>query len=158
MSIVAQVIAQSDDAARFLSRTELDKLDNFFKSGSQRLRIAQVLAQNEQKIVEEGSQRFWKIVPNTPSNSGNPQKTALCQRDQSWYLRLISYAVLAGNTKPLEDIGVDGMREMYTSLGVPVKNIGTCMRCLKEVASGMMSGEEAAIVGPYFDYLIRAMY
>ncbi|MDM9385041.1 allophycocyanin subunit alpha-B [Chlorogloeopsis sp. ULAP01] len=158
MSIVAQVIAQSDNAARFLSRTELDKLDNFFKSGETRLRVAQILAQNEQNIVEEGSRRFWKIVPNTPSNSGDPNKTALCQRDQSWYLRLITYAVLAGNTKPLEDIGVDGMREMYTSLGVPVSNIGTCMRCLKEVASGMMNREEAAIAGPYFDYLIRAMY
>lgn len=158
MSIVAQVIAQSDDANRFLSNTELDKLQDFFRTGEQRLKVAQILTQNEQKIVEEGSRRFWQVVPNTPSNSGDPKKTALCQRDQSWYLRLITYAVLAGNMKPLEDIGVDGMREMYTSLGVPVSNIGNCMRCLKEVASNMMSSEEAAIAKPYFDYLIRAMY
>lgn len=158
MSIVAQLIAQSDDANRFFSSTELNKLQDFFKTGETRLRVAQILGQNEQKIVEEGSQRFWKVVPNTPSNSGDPKKTALCQRDQSWYLRLITYAVLAGNMKPLEDIGVEGMREMYTSLGVPVTNIGNCMRCLKEVATGMMNREEADVVKPYFDYLIRAMY
>jgi allophycocyanin-B len=158
MSLIAQVIAQSDEADRFLSRTELDKLQDFFKTGETRLKVAQILAQNEQKIVEEGSQRFWKVVPNTPSNSGDPKKTALCQRDQAWYLRLIAYAVLAGNTKPLDDIGINGMREMYVSLGVPVSNIGSCMRSLKEVATGLMSREEADLVKPYFDYLIRAMY
>lgn len=158
MSLIAQVIAQSDEADRFLSRTELDKLQDFFKTGETRLKVAQILAQNEQKIVEEGSRRFWKVVPNTPSNSGDPQKTALCQRDQAWYLRLITYAVLAGNMKPLDDIGINGMREMYVSLGVPVSNIGSCMRSLKEVATGLMSREEADLVKPYFDYLIRAMY
>ena len=158
MSLVAQVIAQSDDSERFFSSTEITKLQDFFNSGEQRIRVAQTLMQDEQKIVEEGSQRFWNQCPNTPSNSGDPQKTALCQRDQSWYLRLISYAVLAGNMKPLEDIGIDGMREMYTSLGVPVNNVGRCMRCLKEAASTRMSGEESSIAAPYFDYLIRAMY
>ncbi|MGF1482667.1 MAG: allophycocyanin subunit alpha-B [Cyanophyceae cyanobacterium] len=158
MSLVAQAISQSDDAGRFLSSTELTNLQDFFNSGEQRIRIAQALMQNEQKIVEEGSQRFWDQCPNTPSNSGDPQKTALCQRDQSWYLRLVSYAVLAGNMKPLEDIGIYGMREMYTSLGVPVTNVGRCMRCLKQAAANRMSSEEASIVAPYFDYLIRAMY
>jgi allophycocyanin-B len=148
VSIVAQTIAQSDEANRFFSSAEITKL---------RLKIAQILMENEQKIVQEGSQRFWAQRPNTPSNSGNPKKTALCQRDQAWYLRLISYCVLAGNVKPLEDIGIDGMREMYVSLGIPLANLNTAMRCLKEVASGLMSSEEAAIASPYFDYLIRSM-
>jgi allophycocyanin-B len=157
VSIVAQTIAQSEEANRFFSSAEITKLQDFFNSSEKRLRVSQILMQNEQKIVQEGSQRFWAQRPNTPSNSGNPQKTALCQRDQAWYLRLVSYCVLAGNVKPLEDIGVDGMREMYVSLGVPLANLNVAMRCLKEVASGMMNSEEAAIAAPYFDYLIRAM-
>ncbi|MEN9247373.1 MAG: allophycocyanin, partial [Gloeomargarita sp. GMQP_bins_69] len=120
MSIVAQVIAQSDAADRFLSSAELNKLEEFFSKGALRIQVAQKLAANERKIVEEGSRRFWAKCPNTPSNRGDAQKTALCQRDQAWYLRLISYCVLAGNDKPLEDIGLNGMREMYTSLGVPL--------------------------------------
>lgn len=58
MSLIAQVIAQSDEADRFLNRTELDKIQDFFNTGETRLKVAQILAQNEQKIVEEGSQRF----------------------------------------------------------------------------------------------------
>ncbi|MGF1492168.1 MAG: allophycocyanin subunit alpha-B [Microcoleaceae cyanobacterium] len=157
MSIVAQVIAQSDDANRFLSSAEITKLEDFFSSSEKRIRVAQLLKDNEQKIIQDGSQRFWAQRPNTPSNSGDPQKTALCQRDQAWYIRLVSYCVLAGNLKPMEDIGVDGMREMYISLGVPLANLKLAMRCLKEVASGLMSSEEAAIAAPYFDYLIRSL-
>jgi len=156
MSIVAKVIAQSDQANRFLSSAELTKLQDFFGSGTLRVQAAEKLSKNQDKIVDEGSKRFWSQCPNTPSNSGNPQKTALCQRDQGWYIRLISYCVLAGNAKPLEDIGLDGMRDMYVSLGVPLANLKVAMRCLKEVTLGMLSSEEGALVAPYFDQLIRA--
>lgn len=156
MSIVAKVIAQSDRADRFLSSAELTQLQDFFGNGAIRISAAQKLAANQQKIVDEGSKRFWSRCPNTPSNSGNPKKTALCQRDQGWYIRLVSYCVLAGNSKPLEDIGLDGMRDMYVSLQVPLANLKLAMRCIKEVAMGLLSAEEAALAGPYFDQLIRA--
>ncbi|MGD1907316.1 MAG: allophycocyanin subunit alpha-B [Leptolyngbyaceae cyanobacterium] len=156
MSIVAKVIAQSDQSDRFLSNAELTQLQDFFANGTVRVSAAQKLAANEQKIVDGGSKRFWAQCPKTPSNSGNPQKTSLCQRDQGWYIRLVSYCVLAGNAKPLEDIGLDGMRDMYVSLRVPLANLKVAMRCLKEVAMGLLSSEEAALAGPYFDQLIRA--
>lgn len=156
MSIVAKVIAQSDQASRFLSSAELTQLQDFFSNGTTRVSASQKLAANQQKIVEEGSKRFWAQCPNTPSNKGNAQKTSLCQRDQGWYIRLVSYCVLAGNAKPLEDIGLDGMRDMYVSLRVPLGNLKVAMRCLKDVAMGLLSSEEAALAGPYFDQLIRA--
>ncbi|WP_204106601.1 MULTISPECIES: allophycocyanin subunit alpha-B [Spirulina sp. CCY15215] len=156
MSLIAQVIAQSDEADRFLSSTELTKLQDFFNKGQLRITVAQKLAANEQKIVDEGSKNFWSKCPKTPSNSGKPEKTALCQRDQGWYIRLVSYCVLAGNDKPLEDIGLDGMRDMYVSLGVPLANLRIAMGSLKDVAAGMMTGEEMALAAPYFDRLIRS--
>ena len=156
MSMVAKVRAQSDRANRFLSSAELTQLQDFFNNGSLRISASQKLSENEQKIVDEGSKRFLSQCPNTPSNSGNPQKTALCQRDQGWYIRLVSYCVLAGNAKPLEDIGLDGMRDMYVSLGVPLANLKMAMRNLKEVAMGILSSEEGALAAPYFDQLIRA--
>lgn len=156
MSIVAKVIAQSDRSERFLSSAELTQLQDFFNNSSVRISAAQKLAANEQKIVDEGSKRFWAQCPNTPSNSGNAQKTSLCQRDQGWYVRLVSYCVLAGNSKPLEDIGLDGMRDMYVSLRVPLANLKLAMRCLKAVAMDCLSSEEASLAAPYFDQLIRA--
>lgn len=156
MSIVAKVIAQSDRADRFPGSRELTQLQDYFNKGNLRLSAAQKLAANQQEIVDQGSKRFWEQCPNTPSNRGNAQKTSLCQRDQGWYIRLVSYCVLAGNSKPLEDIGLDGMRDMYVSLNVPLPNLKIAMRCLKDVAMGFLSSEEAGLAGPYFDQLIRA--
>jgi allophycocyanin-B len=156
MSIVAKVIAQSDQADRFLSSAELTQLQDFFSNGTVRISASQKLAANQQKIVDDGSKRFWAQCPNTPSNRGDSQKTSLCQRDQGWYVRLVSYCVLAGNSKPLEDIGLDGMRDMYVSLQIPLGNLKVAMRCLKDVAMGLLTSEEAALAGPYFDQLIRA--
>lgn len=156
MSIVAKVIAQSDRAARFPGGTELTQLQDYFNNSSVRISAVQKLAANQQKIVDNGSKRFWEQCPNTPSNRGDSTKTALCQRDQGWYIRVVSYCILAGNAKPLEDIGLDGMRDMYVSLGVPLANLKIAMGCLKDVAMGLLSSEEAALAGPYFDQLVRA--
>ncbi|MEM9978326.1 MAG: allophycocyanin subunit alpha-B [Cyanobacteria bacterium P01_D01_bin.2] len=156
MSIVAKTIAQSDTSDRFLSSAELTQLQDFFNDGAVRISASQKLAANQQKIVDEGSKRFWEQCKNTPSNSGDPQKTALCQRDQGWYIRLVTYCVLAGNSKPLQDIGLDGMRAMYVSLGVPLANLKLAMRSIKTVALSGLTSEESALAAPYFDELIRA--
>jgi allophycocyanin-B len=156
MSIVAKAIAQSDEANRFLSSAELSKVEEFFRTANARLSAAQKLEANQQAIVDEGSKRFWSQCPDTPSNRGNAQKTALCQRDQGWYIRLVSYCMLAGNSKPLEDIGLDGMRDMYISLEVPLGNLKVAMRCIKDVAMSKLTPEEGALAAPYFDQLIRA--
>ncbi|MEL6402133.1 MAG: allophycocyanin subunit alpha-B [Cyanobacteria bacterium J06607_6] len=157
MSIITQAIANADREARYLSRGELEAISHFFDAGKQRLRIASVLTSNVQLIVEQGSQRFWQRCPLTPSNSDNPRFQASCLRDQGWFLRLISYAVVVGDIDPLQASGVRGVKEMYTSLEIPLNNVAECMGCLKEVALSLLSIDDAAEVAPYFDYLIEGL-
>ena len=157
MSLVAEVIFQSDESNRLPNDMEIRRLEDFFNTGEQRLRIAKTLAENEQKIVQQGSQKFWQRCPKTPSNSGNPTFTALCQRDQGWYVRLVAYCVLGGNGQPMEEIGIIGMREMYISLGVPLANLAIAMTCVKKEALDLLGSADAALAAPYFDQIIRAL-
>ena len=157
MSTITQAIATADREVRYLSKGELDTIALFFQEGNQRLRIVSILNNNVDEIVEKGAQRFWQRCPITPSNTDNPTFQASCLRDQSWFIRLISYAVAAGDVDPLESSGVRGAKEMYLSLGVPLRNLADCMRSLKEVTLDMLSVEDAAEVGPYFDYLIAGL-
>ncbi|MGD1951244.1 MAG: allophycocyanin [Leptolyngbyaceae cyanobacterium] len=157
MSIITQAIANADRETRYLSQGELDSIRLFFQDGQQRLRIAYILTQNVQTIVEKGSQRFWQRHPITPSNSGNPTFRSSCLRDQSWFIRLISYAVVVGDIDPIQLSGVRGVKEMYLSLEVPLRNVAECMRCLKEETLELLSLEDAAEVAPYFDYLIQGL-
>ncbi|MDB9526397.1 allophycocyanin subunit alpha-B [Oscillatoria sp. CS-180] len=157
MSIITQAIANADREARYLSRGELDAIQHFFAEGNQRLRIAAVLTSNADSIIESGSQRFWQRCPVTPSNSGNSNFRSSCLRDQGWFLRLISYAVVVGDIDPLQASGVRGVREMYLSLEIPLKNVAECIRCIKEAALELLVTEDAAEVAPYFDYLIQGL-
>jgi allophycocyanin-B len=157
MSIITRSIATADRESRYLSVGELHAIQDFYEQGRDRLRLASILSQNEQAIVEQGSRRFWERCPITPSNCGNPIYRASCLRDQSWYVRLVTYAVIAGDIEPIEQSGIRGAKAMYLSLGVPLENLVNCLKCLKETALSLLSLEDAIEVAPYFDYLIEGM-
>jgi allophycocyanin-B len=160
MSVVSQLILQADDDLRYPSTGELNTIKEFLETGEQRMRIAATLAENEKKIVTEASKQLWQKRPDFIAPGGNAygeRQRALCLRDYGWYLRLITYGVLAGDKEPIEKIGLIGVREMYNSLGVPVPGMVESIRCLKTAALNLMSAEDAAEASPYFDYIIQSM-
>ncbi len=160
MSVVTQVILNADDELRYPSSGELRSIQDFLTTGSQRVRIAALLADNEKKIVQEASKTLWKKRPDFIAPGGNAygeKQRALCLRDYGWYLRLISYGVLAGDKDPIEKIGLIGVREMYNSLGVPVPGMVESIRSLKTASLALMSDEDSTAAAPYFDYIIQSM-
>lgn len=157
MSIVKQVILNADEEVRYPSPSEIRMIQNFCKTGDERIRLAAILAKNENKIIEKAIQKFWKRCPRTPSNTGNARKTEAAKRDGAWYIRLVSYCLLAGNEKPLEEIGLIGAKEMYNNLGIPLANIRQYMLCIKEEVSALLSKDDAAEIIPYFDQIIQVI-
>jgi allophycocyanin-B len=160
MSVVSQVILHADDELRYPSSGELESIREFFQTGSQRMRIASTLSENEKKVVQEASKQLWQKRPDFIAPGGNAygdRQRALCLRDYGWYLRLITYGILSGDKEPIEKIGLIGVREMYNSLGVPVPGMVEAIRCLKRASLSLLSEDDAAEAAPYFDYIIQAM-
>jgi allophycocyanin alpha subunit len=160
MSIVTKSIVNADAEARYLSPGELDRIKAFVTSGERRLRIAQVLTESRERIVKQAGDQLFQKRPDVVSPGGNAygeEMTATCLRDMDYYLRLITYGVVAGDVTPIEEIGLVGVKEMYNSLGTPVPAVAESVRCMKAVASGLLSGEDAAEAAAYFDYVVGAM-
>lgn len=160
MSIVTKSIVNADAEARYLSPGELDRIKSFVGSGERRLRIVQALTENRERIVKQAGDQMFQKRPDLVSPGGNAygqEMTATCLRDMDYYLRLITYGVVAGDVTPIEEIGVVGVREMYRSLGTPIDGVAEGIRAMKNVATSMMSGEDASEAGSYFDYLVGAM-
>ena len=160
MSVVSQVILKADDELRYPSSGELEGIKSFLKTGEQRVRIAETLADNEKKIVDKAGKELFKLHPEYRSPGGNAfgqKKYNQCLRDFGWYLRLVTYGVLAGDKDPIEKTGLIGVREMYNSLGVPVPGMVDSIRCLKNASIDLLSKEDADEASPYFDYIIQAM-
>jgi allophycocyanin alpha subunit len=160
MSIVTKSIVNADAEARYLSPGELDRIKGFVTSGERRLRIAQVLTDSRERIVKQAGDQLFQRRPDVVSPGGNAygeEMTATCLRDLDYYLRLVTYGIVAGDVTPIEEIGIVGAREMYKSLGTPIEGVVEGVRGLKSVATSLLSGEDAAEAAGYFDYVIGAL-
>ncbi len=160
MSVISEVILKADDELRYPTSGELKGIEEFLKTGENRVQIAQTLAENEKKIVDQASKQLWKLHPEYIAPGGNAfgsRERSLCLRDYGWYLRLITYGIIAGDKQPIESIGLIGVREMYNALDVPVPGMADAIRCLKDASLGLLTAEEAQQAAPYFDYIIQAM-
>lgn len=160
MSIVTKSIVNADAEARYLSPGELDRIKGFVTTGEKRLRVAQVLTENRERIVKQAGDQLFQRRPDVVSPGGNAygqEMTATCLRDMDYYLRLITYGIVSGDVSPIEEIGIVGVREMYRSLGTPIDAVASGISAMKNIATGMMSGDDASEAGAYFDYVIGAM-
>ncbi|MGB3405487.1 MAG: allophycocyanin subunit alpha [Microcoleaceae cyanobacterium] len=160
MSIVTKSIVNADAEARYLSPGELDRIKSFVTSGERRVRIAETMSGARERIVKEAGNQLFQKRPDVTSPGGNAygeEMTATCLRDLDYYLRLITYGIVAGDTTPIEEIGIVGVREMYKSLGTPIDAVVEGVRAMKNVATGLLSGDDAAEASGYFDYVIGAM-
>jgi allophycocyanin-B len=160
MSVVRDLILQADDQLRYPTGGELRSMVEFLTTGAERLAVVRVLTENEKKIVDEAAKQLFARKPDYVAPGGNAygqKQRAQCLRDYSWYLRLVTYGVLAGSTELIQQIGLLGAREMYNSLGVPMPGMVEAMRTMKEAALSLLSTEQAATAAPYFDFLIQGM-
>ncbi len=160
MSVVTKSIVNADAEARYLSPGELDRIRSFVSSGERRLRIAQTLTESRERIVKQAGDRLFQKRPDVVSPGGNAygqEMTATCLRDLDYYLRLVTYGIVSGDVTPIEEIGLVGVKEMYNSLGTPIPAVAEGVRAMKEVAGSLLSAEDSAEAGFYFDYVIGAM-
>jgi allophycocyanin alpha subunit len=160
MSIVTKSIVNADAEARYLSPGELDRIKGFVTTGEKRLRIAETLTGARERIVKQAGDQLFQKRPDVVSPGGNAygeEMTATCLRDLDYYLRLVTYGIVAGDITPIEEIGVVGVKEMYNSLGTPIPGVVEGVRAMKSVATSLLSADDAAEAGGYFDYLIGAM-
>lgn len=160
MSLVSQIIIDADNELRYPSIGELQSIQNYLKTGEKRIKISCILRDQEQEIIQKASKTIFQIHPEYIAPGGNAEgarKRSLCLRDYGWYLRLITYGILAGDKESVEKIGIIGVREMYNSLGVPILGMIDAIECLKKATLEILIEDDTKMVSPYFDFIIQGM-
>jgi allophycocyanin alpha subunit len=160
MSVITTLIVNADAECRYLTPGEMEQIKRFVQSGDRRLRLVKTLSEGRERIIKESAKQLFQRHPNIVSPGGNAygeEMTATCLRDMDYYLRLITYGVAAGETTPIQEIGVIGVRQMYQSFGTPIDIVAESVRAMKDVMLTLLSGEDASEVGAYFDYLMSAL-
>lgn len=160
MSLISQIIVNLDNELRYPSIGELQAIQNYLASGENRIRIISTIKDNEKDIIQKASKSIFKLHPEYIAPGGNAEgarKRSLCLRDYGWYLRVITYGIIAGDKESIERIGIIGMREMYNSLGVPIVGMIDSIQSLKEATLELVEEGDIPTISLYFDFIIQGI-
>ncbi|MEN9519845.1 MAG: hypothetical protein RLZZ381_2433 [Cyanobacteriota bacterium] len=160
---VTNLIRNYDIAGRYLDRNAMDSLKDFFASGNARVAVATMVSGNAASIVKDAGLKLFEEVPELISPGGNAYTTrrySACLRDMDYYLRYASYALVAGSMDVLDERVLQGLRETYNSLGVPigptVMGIQLMKNMLKEMAANQ-GVENTSFIDEPFEYMTREL-
>jgi phycobilisome core component len=158
---VTSLIRNYDSTGRYLDRDALDTLKSYFSTGIERVQAAAVINANAASIVKQAGLRLFEEIPELIRPGGNAYTTrryAACLRDMDYYLRYASYALVAGNTDLLDERVLQGLRETYNSLGVPIGSTVYGIQIMKDIVKEQVAAAgitNTAFVDQPFDYLTR---
>lgn len=160
---VTSLIQNYDATGRYLDRDALDQLKTYFGTGMARVQAAAVINGNAASIVKQAASQLFQDLPELIRPGGNAYTTrryAACLRDMDYYLRYASYALVAGSMDVLDERVLQGLRETYNSLSVPIGPTVNGIQILKAIVKGQV--EEAgvgntAFIDQPFDYMTREL-
>ncbi|MDB9529222.1 allophycocyanin subunit beta [Oscillatoria sp. CS-180] len=160
---VTTLIRNYDATGRYLDQDALDSLRGYFDTGMARVQVATMISANAAEIVKGAASKLFETVPELIRPGGNAYTTrryAACLRDMDYYLRYGSYALVAGDFNVLDERVLQGLRETYNSLGVPIAPTVVGIQIMKAMIKGKAADvgiEESSFVDQPFDHMLREL-
>jgi len=158
---VTNLIRNYDVSGRYLDRNAVDALKAYFETGTARVAAAAVINANAAEVVRQAGTQLFDELPELIRPGGNAYTTrryAACLRDMDYYLRYASYALVAGDNYVLDERVLQGLRETYNSLGVPIGPTVRGIQIMKDIVKGLVEAsgiQNASFLDQPFDHLTR---
>ena len=160
---ITSLIGTYDVAGRYFDRNAIDRLKSYFETGTARVQAAAVVNANAAAIVKQSGSQLFAELPELIRPGGNAYTTrryAACLRDMDYYLRYATYALVAGSMDVLDERVLQGLRETYNSLGVPIGPTVQGIQIMKQMVKDQVAAagiENTAVVDEPFDYMTREL-
>ncbi|GAB1537699.1 allophycocyanin subunit beta [Scytonema sp. NUACC21] len=160
---VTSLIKNYDVAGRYFDRNAIDNLKSYFESGTARVQAAASINSNAASIVKQAGSKLFEEQPELIRPGGNAYTTrryAACLRDMDYYLRYATYALVAGSMDVLDERVLQGLRETYNSLGVPIGPTVRGIQIMKDIVKEQVAGTgvtDTAFLDEPFDYMTREL-
>ena len=160
---VTSLIRNYDVTGRYLDRDAYDSLKSYFDSGMARVQAAAIITANAADIVKRAGLQLFDELPELIRPGGNAYTTrryAACLRDMDYYLRYASYALVAGDTDVLDERVLEGLRETYNSLSVPIGPTVRGIQIMKDLVKELLQSQGidgTAFMDSPFDYMTREL-
>jgi allophycocyanin beta subunit len=156
---ITTLINSSDVQGRYLDNTGLEKLRGYYLSGELRARTAIAISANANSLVTQAVAKslMYTDITAPGGNMYTCRRYAACIRDMDYFLRYATYAMLAGDPSILDERILNGLRETYNSLGVPVGASIRAVQAMKAVTTDLIGADAGKEMGTYFDYICAGL-
>ena len=160
---ITSILNKYDLTGKYLDNIAINELNKYFSTALSRIEIIELINSDASKIIKEAAARLYEEQPELLRPGGNSYTTrryALCLRDIEYYLRYSSYALIAGDINILNERVLDGLKDTYNSLNVPIAPTIRSIKLLEDVIKETAVSKniiDISIICEPFDYMIEIL-
>jgi allophycocyanin beta subunit len=156
---ITAIINPADEQGNYLEGTELDALKQYFQSGTLRVKAASQIGESAASIISEtvAKSLLYGDITCPGGNMYPTRRYAACLRDLTYFLRYATYAMLAADASILDERVLNGLKETYSSLGVPIEATIQAIQAMKEVVTHRVGADAGQEMDVYLDHIIAGL-